>query len=181
MGPPFLGFLARERLSGRVDTYRLLVYAHVAGLLVFLFAHGASAFAMLRVRRERDPDRLAALLDLSKDAQAPLRVGMAVMGASGFWLAWKGGFLRAGWVWASVAVLVVASAAMGFLGTRYFEGLRQLVGLPNAFDKKEKREPRRASPAEIEARQARSGAWALAALGAASILVLLWLMMFKPF
>jgi uncharacterized membrane protein len=150
-----------------VDTYRLLAFAHVAGLLLFLFAHGASAFVMLRVRREGDPGRLAALLDLSKDAQAPLRLGMAVMGVSGFWLAWEGGFLKAGWVWASVGVFVLASAVMGFLGTRYFEGLRELLA---ASDRK-----------ALDARRERSLAWLLAAFGSASILVLLWLMMYKPF
>jgi hypothetical protein len=154
---------------------------HVASLLVFLFADGASGFAMLRLRRETDPSRLALLLDVSKDARVWLNAGMAGIFLTGGALAWRGGWLRAGWMWASVVVFVGLGVAMGFLGTRPFERARQALGIPNGFDKKARAEPRRRSDEEIRTAVERAPARLLAAVGWAGLFAILWLMMAKQF
>jgi len=164
-----------------LTAYGWLVLAHVASVLAFLFAHGASGFAMLRLRRESDASRIALLLDLSKDARVWLNVGMSGLFLTGALLAWRGGWWRVGWWWASVVLFVAISLPMGLLGTRHFERLRQAVGLPNGFDKKAKVEPRRRSDAEILATARRAPARLLAIAGWAGLLVILWLMMAKPF
>ena len=41
------------------------LFAHLAGVFGFLVAHGVSAGVGLRLRKERDPVRARALLDLS--------------------------------------------------------------------------------------------------------------------
>lgn len=164
-----------------VAWYTTLVFAHVASVLLFFFAHGASAFAMLRLAREREIERIRALLDVSKDSRVWLNVSMLATTVTGGALAYYGGFLRAGWIWASVAIFVVLAGVMGFLGTRYFEGVRQAVGLPNGFDKKLKRAPAPADAAEIDRVLSRTFGRSLAAVGALASAALLYLMMVKPF
>jgi hypothetical protein len=44
------------------------LYVHLAGVFGFLAAHGVSAGVGLKLRRERDPVRARALLDLSASA-----------------------------------------------------------------------------------------------------------------
>jgi hypothetical protein len=50
--------------------YPWVILAHVLSVLGFLLAHGATATVMFQVRREHDPQRLHALLDLSPAAAA---------------------------------------------------------------------------------------------------------------
>jgi len=46
--------------------YTWLIYLHVFSVLGFLLAHGSSAAVMFRLRVERDPARIGALLDLAR-------------------------------------------------------------------------------------------------------------------
>ena len=50
---------------GSGNLYNLLVFIHVVGVLGFVLTHGVSTWMTLAVRRERDPERLRTLLDLS--------------------------------------------------------------------------------------------------------------------
>jgi hypothetical protein len=45
--------------------YQWMVFLHIAGVFAFLVAHGVSVGVAFRVRLERDPKRIMALLDLS--------------------------------------------------------------------------------------------------------------------
>ena len=42
-----------------------LIYAHVLGALAFAAGHGVAATMAFRLRSERDPSRIAAILDYS--------------------------------------------------------------------------------------------------------------------
>ena len=45
--------------------YEWWVLLHLVGVFVFLLSHGVSVGVLLRLRRERDPAKVAALLELS--------------------------------------------------------------------------------------------------------------------
>ncbi len=52
--------------------YDAVKFLHVLGVFAFLMAHGASASMLFRLRRERDPEKIRTLLDLScPDADKP--------------------------------------------------------------------------------------------------------------
>ena len=48
-----------------MDLYPWIVFLHVAGVFLFFMAHGTSMAVGFRLRQERDPARVRALLDLS--------------------------------------------------------------------------------------------------------------------
>ena len=48
-----------------MDFYPWIVFLHATGVLLFFIAHGTSMAVGFRLKRERDPARVRALLDLS--------------------------------------------------------------------------------------------------------------------
>ena len=48
--------------------HRWWVLLHIAGAFGFLMAHGVSAYAVLRLRKERDPVRVSQLLEMSSSS-----------------------------------------------------------------------------------------------------------------
>ena len=59
--------------------YQWLVLLHILGAFGFVLAHGASTFAALGLRKERDLDRVRALLDLSNGSQGAAFISLLVM------------------------------------------------------------------------------------------------------
>jgi hypothetical protein len=162
--------------------YSWLIFLHVISVFGFLFAHGASAAVMFKVRAERDPARLGALLDLSN------AVG-GLMGAAGLLLLVTGiigGFMRQwwgqGWIWVSLALLLGLSFPMSYWGRLYFDRVRRAIGVPTPDDRRKKvAPPAPAPPEQLGAVLASGRPGLLAAIGLGGLLVITWLMMFKPF
>ena len=165
-----------------MNLYPWVVFLHVLSALAFMLAHGASAAVMFRVRVERDPARLAALLDLSQSVTGLLSLSLLALFIFGLIAGFMGSWWGRGWIWASLAVLVVLSIVMNSLGRMYFNKVRSALGLATYETQKKKIAPPPALPAEalaavLNAGQPRLVAWA----GFISLAVLTWLMMFKPF
>jgi len=70
------------------DLRLTLIFLHVAFVLLFVLVHGASAVIAFQLRGERDPARVAALLDASRLATSSwlLIVGLAGFVLTGVWL-----------------------------------------------------------------------------------------------
>jgi predicted benzoate:H+ symporter BenE len=66
-----------------MEWYPWLVFLHVLGGFTFVLAHGASAMGAFRLRRERQPARVAALLDLSSFSIGLAYIGLLVILVSG--------------------------------------------------------------------------------------------------
>src|SRR5688572_392587 len=65
------------RTEGRtMELYPWVVFIHVASVVLTFFAHGASAATALKLRSEREPARIAALLDLSGSSLAAAGIGL---------------------------------------------------------------------------------------------------------
>ena len=45
--------------------YQWIVLLHIVGAFLFALSHGAGVWVAVQIRRERDPRRIAALVDLS--------------------------------------------------------------------------------------------------------------------
>lgn len=150
--------------------YQALVFLHLVGVVVFAIAHGVSMFAAFRVRGERDPKVIAAILGLSKLALGTLYLGLLLLGIGGLGAAWSAGALLAPWAIASYVVLVIVLGAMYALATPYYVKVRELVGDGTA----------EVNPAELERMLATRRPETLVAVGGVGLLVLVWLMVFRP-
>jgi len=159
-----------------------IVFVHIIGVFVFLLAHGVSVGVMLRLRRERDPAAIRALLDLSSGTMVVMSVGFLIWFIAGVLAGFSGNYWtgRAGWwLWASLAIAIVVVGLMTPLGRFYLDRVRAAVGI----DPKAKGQPAPATvdAAALEAAIMSGRPFLLTAVGVGSVVVLAWLMMFKPF
>lgn len=161
-----------------------LVLAHVLAVLGFVLSHGASASVLFRLRSERDPARIRALLELSNaylgwtyGALGLLLLSGILAGIVGDW--WTSGRL---WLWVSVVLLVGVIIGMYLVAAPYFERLRHAVGLQTYQDVKERRDPPPpATDGELAVLLQSSRPAMVALIGFGGIGLITWLMMFKPF
>lgn len=153
------------------DLYPWLVLAHLAGLVVFAIGHGVAIFMAFRVRAERDPHSVRALLEMSRLAISPMYVGLLLLIVGGLGAAWVGDVLTAPWVLASIAVLVVVVVLMYAVATPYYGRLRQALA-PDTESPPSAEE----FAGMLDSRRPEL----LIAVGGVGLLVLLWLMVLKP-
>jgi hypothetical protein len=164
--------------------YPWIVFVHVAAAFTFVLAHGVAVFASFRVRAEHDRARIAALLDLSTASIRLMYGALLVVVVAGLSAAGVGGWLGRVWPWTSLGVLVVVAAAMDLIGTRHFLRLRQLVGA-SISPGRARRLAHAPDPATAEEELALAlrsrRPELLAAIGGGALLIVIWLMVLKPF
>lgn len=157
-----------------LTAYSWWKFLHVAGVIAFVSFHGVSMVAALRVRKERDRVRIATMLQLSGSSLMGMYVSLAWLIAFGVVAGIQGDFWNDGWFWISIGLLVLAVGEMSAVGRPYYERLKEAVevrpsGVPRRSD--EELEEILSSPVAL---------WN-AAFGAAVLLAITWLMIFKPF
>ena len=160
--------------------HQWLVLLHLVGAFVFVAAHGVSVWMSVQLARERDPRRIAALLDLSSTSLGGVYGGLGLLLIGGIWAGIDGGFFSRGWIWAAIAVLVAIIVAMYAIATPYFRRLRTALGMAQ-YGAKDAVPPAALSDPEILAIAARSPVAVLTIVGFGGLLIILWLMVFKPF
>ena len=157
-----------------LTAYSWWKFLHVAGVIAFVSFHGVSMVAALRVRKERDRVRIATMLQLSGSSLMGMYVSLAWLITFGVVAGIQGDFWNDGWFWISIGLLVLAVAEMSAVGRPYYERLKEAVevrpsGVPRRSD--EELEEILSSPVAL---------WN-AVFGAAVLLAITWLMIFKPF
>jgi hypothetical protein len=158
--------------------YPWLVFVHVLGAFGFAVSHGVSAAVALRLRHEREVERVRALLELSQLATGGMYVALLVLLAGGITATFIAGLWGRGWIWASIATLVLVMGFMYARASRYYGELRGSAGLVN-YQRRDA--PIATDPAEMTRLLASPRAMELAAVGTLGLVVILWLMFFKPF
>ena len=161
-----------------MDLYPWLVFLHITGAFVFVMAHGVSAIVAFRLRAERDPVRMTALMELSSTSISVMYIGLLTLLIAGIIAALNRNWFSQGWPWAAIVLLVVVAVAMYVLASRYYAGIREALGLASMNNK----EPGPARPADeivrmLDTRRPEQ----IAVVGFVGLLIILWLMIFKPF
>lgn len=152
--------------------YRIIVFLHIISTFGFLLSHGASVSMAFALKRERDVKKIRALLDLS-GASYPL-MSLTLLGSIVFGIiaGFQGHWWRFGWIWASIALLVLITALMYFWGSRVYGAARKAVELPS--------EPSESNE-EFFAILKKSNPILLTLIGYGGYAIIAWLMMVKPF
>ena len=161
--------------------YPWIVFLHVAATFGFVLAHGASAAAAFTLRRERNLERIRALLSLSTSTFNVMYISLLVLLVSGVTAGVMGKFWGYIWIWAALGVLIALMVGMTIFGTGFYGQVRKAVGL-EFFENWRPHPPiEPASAEEIDSLLSRSQPVFLTLLGYGGLLIILWLMMFKPF
>ncbi|HLC05174.1 MAG TPA: hypothetical protein VJK02_19240 [Anaerolineales bacterium] len=161
--------------------YPWLVYLHLLGLFGILLAHGASSSASFALQRERDPERIRALLELSANSYGAMYVSILVLLASGITAGVIGHWWSQTWIRASLILLIVIMGAMNGLGSRVYGEVRKATGLPYFEGVKQRPPIEPANKDRISAILSRGNPVLLTLIGYGGLAAVAWLMMFKPF
>jgi hypothetical protein len=153
--------------------HQWIVFGHILGALLFMLAHGASAAVVFRLRRERDPATVRAFLGLSQMTIPVAYIALLLLIGAGLWAAMSGRWFSAGagWLWASIVLLVVILGAMYGFMTPAIKRLRQTVGDGSTP----------VDQAALDQALAAPGPMIGAGIGLLGTLLILWLMVLKPF
>ena len=161
--------------------YQWIVLLHIAGAFMFVASHGVAIWMTVELPRQRDPKRIAALLDLSSASLNGLYIGLLLLLVGGIWAGIDGQHFGRLWIWAALVVLVAIVVVMYTVATPYFKRLRLALGQRVMGMPKDAPDPIPLSEAEILAISAQAPAVLLSAVGVAGLLIILWLMVLKPF
>lgn len=157
------------------------IFLHVVGTFMFVAGHGVSMFVAFQLRKERDRARLAALLDLSGRSLGLAGIGLLVLFLSGILAGIVLGSFGKWWVWISLVLFIVIAGAMTPVGGKYLTAIRVALGQRTRGLKPADPDPIPASDAELEAMLISKAPETLLLIGGGGFLVILWLMMFRPF
>lgn len=161
--------------------YNIIIFLHVVGVFAFLLAHGASNAVAFALLKEQNMERVRALLMLSPSTFGMMYGGLLlilVTGiAGGFMLNWWG----QGWIWASIVIFILIIVVMSVYAAPYYGNLRKAAGLP--YMVRGKPQPAEPTLSDEELARLLESPHALysALIGWVGLLVILGLMMFKPF
>jgi len=165
--------------------YRWWVFLHILGAFAFLLGHGVSVAMAIALRREREPQRVQALLDLSRVYLNLTYASLLVLLIGGIVAGFLGHWWGRGWIWAALAILVVLWVGMSVLGTSFYDRVRIAVGTEPMYGARKKawlqERPPPASPQELDAILSSSRPFLLAWAGVIGLALILWLMVLKPF
>lgn len=161
--------------------YPWIVLLHIVGAFIFVASHGVAIWMAMQISRERDRNRITALLDLSSASLGGLYIGLVLLLVGGIWAGIVADWFKFGWIWLSLGLLVVITVLMYLIATPFFSKLRAALGQRTMQTKKTDPDPVPLSDGEIQAIVERTPVAALTAIGVGGLLLILWLMVVKPF
>jgi uncharacterized membrane protein len=150
---------------------------HLMAVVGFFLTHGSSAGLAFAARRERDPVRLARLLQLSSSSVSLLYGFLLLVLVLGVLNGFRGRYWDSWWIWLSILLLIAVEIIMYLLGTKHFARVRTLLEAGAGAVENGPEDQRQG----LERLLSSSRPYLLAAVGFAGITLFLWLMVGKPF
>ena len=160
---------------------RWLIFLHVLGALTFFLAHGASAAMVFRLRKESELERIRAVLDLSSSTFGLMFGGFLVMGITGLVLPFMMQLWGEIWIWASIVLMLFVTFYMTVFKRNTYDVVRKMAGMEYMEGNKI---AEAVDPAPIEETTAFAQAIptrGMLIVGYLIPVIVLWLMVFKPF
>lgn len=148
--------------------YRIIVFLHVISIFGFLLSHGASVGMAFALKRERDSQKIRALLNLSGTSYPLMLSTLLTSILFGIIAGFQGHWWRFGWIWASIALLMIIFALMYYLGSKVYSAAREAAERP-------------ASDEALLSILEKSNPVLLTVVGYGGYAIIAWLMMVKPF
>jgi len=141
--------------------YRWIVFIHIASVLGLLLVHPVTI--AFHLKQERDRVRSRELLEVSEAARAVRWLFFGLVIVSGVVLGIAGSFWSSAWFWAALVIFVLIGVVMNQYGGRAIDRIADTQ-----------------DDAEMERLLTRFRPWILALTGSGGLLVILYLMLFKP-
>jgi hypothetical protein len=163
--------------------YQWLVFAHVLGVFGFLLAHGTAVAVAFALPRQREVERVRVLLDLSKGVSMVANISLLVLLAAGITAGFMGNWWGQGWIWAALGLFILIGVTMTIVGSLPLNRIRQLAhaGNPSRSETTSHSSLDPAAEKQLAVLLDATHPWFLTVIGGGGLVLILWLMMFKPF
>jgi len=162
--------------------YPWIRFVHILAAFLFVLTHGASTKVIMKLPKEKSPEKLAALLELSSDNLMGMYLVLLVMMMAGVANGLIGHYWSKGWIWVGLGLLLLVSFSMFGMATRPLSSIRKALGLP--YFEGNKGHPAdfaSANPEEATRLIARLKPGVIAGIGYGGLVLILYFMAFKPF
>ncbi len=153
--------------------FKVVLYLHVLSVLGLLATHGVSMVVLYRIRPERDRKKILDLITLSGETTLPMYISLGGIVLFGVLAGLEGQYFDEAWIWVSIVLLLLIVGLMTALAKPYFARIKEACqvrpsGVPRVSDE--------------ELGQILGGGTAhlITAIGAIGLLLILYLMLFKP-
>jgi 4-hydroxybenzoate polyprenyltransferase len=141
--------------------YQWIVFIHIASVLGLLLVHPVTV--AFHLKEERDDVRIRELLEVTEAASTLRWIFFGLVIVSGIVLGFLGSWWSSAWIWAALAIFVLIGVVMNLYGGRTIDRIADTR-----------------DNAEMERLLSRFRPWILAVTGTGGLLVILYLMLFKP-
>jgi cytochrome bd-type quinol oxidase subunit 2 len=153
--------------------YHFFVFLHIVGVVSFMTCHGGSMFVLYRIRQTTDRQRILDLLTFSGETVIPMYISLIVLVVAGVVAGIGGSWFHFWWIWAAIGVLLLTTGLMTVTARPYFQRVKAACAIrPSGVP--------RASDEELAELVAGQTANLITAIGTAGLLVILYLMIYKP-
>lgn len=149
--------------------------AHILSVVAFLACHGASMFALFRIRSlGTDRTKIADTIAFSGSTSKPMYVALIAVIVAGFLSAATGPWgLNDTWIWAALLVLIITTGLMTAIAKPYFKKVS------SACDLRPSGVPRVSDEELMELVRSKASALIML-IGIGGLTLIIWLMVFKP-
>jgi hypothetical protein len=141
--------------------YQWIVFIHIASVLGLLIVHPVTI--AFHLKEERVDVRIRELLEVTESASRLRWIFFALIIGSGILLGFLGSWLGSTWIWIALVLFVAIGVVMNRYGGRTIDRIADT-----------------ADDAEMERLLAAFDPWILAVSGVGGLLLVLYLMLFKP-
>jgi uncharacterized membrane protein len=163
------------------SVYLWIKFIHVAASVTFIMGHGGAVAFSFRVKKEKELERVRAMLDLSQSMWGVYMLSWLVLMIGGIINGFMGKWWSQGWIWASLVLMLVITVWMFILGFKNYHPLRKAFGMPYRGTKGEFPAEEPLPEEERTALIAATRPMELLVIGYGGYVLILWLMIFKPF
>ena len=154
--------------------YEWLVLVHILGVLGFMFTHGVAAAMALRLRHERNPDRIRVMLQISSSSLAVFYVSILLLLVGGVWAGFNGHWWDQGWIWVALGVFIANLIFMYAVPTPYYKKVREVMTIEESGSSA-------VGPEQLDAMLRSNLPIVTLVVGLLSIAFIAYLMVNKPF
>jgi hypothetical protein len=161
--------------------YRSVHFFHIFFGFVDKLFHGTSATVAYRLRQEIGLERICALLDLSASSFTLMYISLLAMILGAVALGFLGRWWSTGWIWTSIALLVLIPVVMAFMASSHFYRARKAAGLAYFDGGKAQPAVPAASPDGLRQLLQSRRPHLITSIGLGGWAIILGLMIFKPF
>ena len=157
--------------------YVWVVYLHIVVIFIFLIQHGAEIWVSFKLRQQKEPEGIFATYAFMPDNNVRnLRITYLLIIITGITAGFITPWWKQGWMWAALGVMIVIWVVMKRVSSVYLYAVDAIAeqALKNRDDASAIDKFR----SELKARREPEILSVTSGIGG---LIILWLMMFKPF